>query len=182
MKKRLAMQKLFRLACDECGSELVEFALSAMILMGITVGVIGFALAMYTYHCVSAAAQEGARFAMVRGYTWSEYTAEDCSTSTTNFTMVYNCTASGTDIQNYVKSLATGGINPAGLTIDTTSADIWPGKNPDGTTTGCAPNANSQGCVVKVKVSYTFDFFKLFPLANLSNWTMSATAEGVILE
>ena len=180
MKERVHMRKLLRLACEECGSELVEFAMSAMIVMGFTVGVIGFSLGMYTYHFVSSAAQQGERFAMVRGHTWSKDTTTSCSTSAPpSFTMVYDCTASATDIQNYVQSLATGGITASNLTVSSTN--LWPGQTPDGTTASCSPT-NSQGCLVKVTVSYTFHFDKLFPLAKLSNWSISATSEGAILQ
>jgi len=176
------MQKLFRLAREEGANTLLEFAMTAMILMALTVGVIGFAMAMYTYHFVSSAAQQGARFAMVRGYTWSEYTTENCSTSAPpSFTMPYNCTASATDIQNYVQSLATGGISPSSVTIDGISSNsyIWPGDTPDGTTTPCATNANSQGCLVKVTVKYNFKFF---PSQHLSAFAITATSVGAIQE
>lgn len=179
MKKRSVRQILFRLAGEECGGELLEFALSALILMAVMVGVIGSALAMYTYHFVSSAAQQGTRFAMVRGYTWSKDSPTSCSTSAPpNFTMVYNCTASSTDIQNYVQSLATGGISASGVTINTTNSYVWPGATPDGTTAPCA-TTNSQGCLVKVTVSYTYNFF---PLQRISAWSMSATSEGAILQ
>ncbi len=172
------MQRLFRLGREESGAEVVEFAMCAMILMGIMVGMIGFSLGMYTYHYVSSAAQQGMRFAIVRGHTWSSDESERCSTSAPpNFTMTYNCEARLIDIQNYVQNLATAGINPSNVTVSTSG--VWPGTTPDGGT--CSP-ANSQGCFVKVTVNYTFDFFKLFPLGNLSNWTMSATSQGVILE
>lgn len=171
------MRKLFRLARGTRGSSLVEFAMTASLMMFVTVAVIGFARAMYTYHFLSAAAQQGARFAMVRGHTWSSGETDSCSTSAPpSFTMVYDCEASGTDIQNYVQSLATGGINASSLTVDTTSSDLWPGKTPDGTT--CSPT-NSAGCLVKVKVSYTFTFF---PFEHLSGWSVSATSEGVIVQ
>ena len=180
MKKRVAVRKLFRLASEDWGAELVEFAMSSLLLMTITVSVIGMSMAMYAYHFLSTAAQQGARFAEVHGYTWSEYTTTNCTTSAPpSFTMVYQCTAAAGDIQNYVKSLATAGITPGNVTIDETTSDLWPGKNPDGTTTGCTTSAKSQGCFVKVKVLYTFHFIgfeRLPPLA------MSATAEGVILE
>ncbi len=156
---------------------LVEFAMSALILMGVMVGVIEFALAAYAYHFVSSAAQQGTRFAMVRGHTWSEDEATNCSTSAPpNFTMAYECTASGTDIQNYVQSLATAGISPDNVTINT--SDVWPGKTPDGTTGTCSP-ANSQGCLVKVTVSYSFSFL---PFQHLSALSIGATSEGAILQ
>ena len=179
MGKKDGIQKLFRLAREEGGAELVEFAISALVLIGLMVGMIGFAMAMYTYHFVSSAAQLGSRFAMVRGYTWSKDSTTDCSTSPPpHFTMVYDCTASSTDIQNYVQSLATAGISASNVTINTTSSYIWPGKTPDGTTIPCSP-INSQGCLVKVTVSYTFNFFLL---QHLSAWSISATSEGAILQ
>lgn len=180
MDKKVAARKLFRLASEECGAELVEFAMSSLLLMGITVGVIGMSMAMYTYHFLSTAAQEGVRFAEVHGYTWSEYTTTNCTTSAPpNFTMVYECTASGADIQNYVQSLASAGISASSVTVDTTATDLWPGQNPDGTVTGCTTSAKSQGCLVKVKVSYTFHFIGF---ERLPAFSMSATSEGVILE
>lgn len=179
MKKRVFIQKLLRLAREQCGAELVEFSLCALMLMGLVVGVLGFGLAVYTYHFVSYAADQGERFAAVRGYTWSKSTTTNCSTSAPpSFTMVYDCTASATDIQNYVQSLATGGISPSGLTITTTSSSLWPGQTPAGATTPCSPT-NSQSCLVVVKVSYTFKFFTS---EKLPTWTMHATSEGTILQ
>ena len=35
---------------------------------------------------------------------------------------------------NYVQSLATAGIKPSNVTINTTSSYVWPGKTPDGAT------------------------------------------------
>jgi Flp pilus assembly protein TadG len=178
-KELVDMKILFQLARGESGSSLVEFAMSALMLMGILVGVIEFGLAMYTYHFLSSAAQQGARFAMVRGYTWSENVTTNCSTSAPpNFTMTYDCTAQGSDIQNYVQSLATGGISSSSVTVNTTSSYLWPGTTPDGTTTGCS-TTNSQGCMVKVTVSYSFKFL---PIEKLSTLSLSATSEGVILQ
>jgi Flp pilus assembly protein TadG len=182
MKKRSNMQKLLRLVRGQGGAQMVEFSLSAMILVTVLFGFFDWMLGIYAFHYASYAAQEGARFATVRGYTWSKNTTTDCSTSPPpNFTMVYNCTASPTDIQNYVESLATPGINPLGVTIDKTSSYVWPGVTPDGTTAPCTSpqNGNNQGCMVKVTVSYTFNFL---PLVKTSALTISATSEKVILQ
>lgn len=179
MKETRYMQKLFCLVREEDGAELVEFAVTALLLMMLLVGTMGFAMAMYAYHFVSSAAQQGMRFAIVRGYTWSENKTADCATSSANFAMVFNCTASAADIQNYVQSLATTGINPSNVTINTASSYVWPGDTPDGTT--CSP-VNSQGCLVRVKVSYTFNYFNLYFLRSLPALSMSATSEGVILQ
>ena len=180
MGTRSYMRKLSRLAREEHGDELVEFAITSLVLMALVIGVIGFSLAMYAYHFVSYGAQQGVRFAVVRGYTWSKNEAVNCSTSAPpNFTMAYNCTASATDIQNYVQSLATAGISASSVKVDMTSSYLWPGTTPDGDT--CSP-VNSQGCVVKVTVTYAFNFLKLFDLQGLSALSMSATSEGVILQ
>jgi len=169
------MQKLSRLAREECGIELVEFAITAWLLLLLVFGVFQCGIAMYSYHFTTYAAEQGARFAMVRGDTWSENVATNCSTSAPpSFTMPYSCTASSTDIQNYVQSLATGGINASNITVNSS----WPGENPDNNTTGCS-TANSKGCMVKVTVGYTFDFL---PFLKASALSMSATSEKVIQE
>jgi Flp pilus assembly protein TadG len=174
MKKRADMQKLLRLAREERGSTLVEFAIAGWLLILILLGVFQAAFAMYAYHFTTYAAQQGARFAMVRGQTWSENVTTDCGTSAPpNFTMKYACTALSSDIQNYVQSLATGGINASGVTVNSNN---WPGATPDGAT--CS-TTNSQGCLVKVTVSYTFNFL---PFVSKTALTISATSEKVILQ
>ncbi len=179
MKKRNQLQNLLRLARDESGIELVEFAMTALVLTIVMFAAFEFAFALYIFHFASYAAQEGSRFAMVRGNTWSKNISTDCSTSAPpNFTMPYDCTASITDIQNYVQSLATGGISSSAVSIDTTSSYVWPGTTPDGSTTGCT-TANSQGCLVKVTVKYSFNFM---PFMKLSALPISATSETVILQ
>jgi len=179
-KRRLTLRKLVRLGREENGAELVEFALSSLMLFGLLFAVFNWMVGMYVYHFMSYAAQQGTRFAIVRGHTWSKNTTESCGTSAPpNFTMAYNCTATATDIQNYVQSLAHPWILPSGMTINTSSSYLWPGKNPDGTTTGCSTNANSSGCLVKVTVSYSFSFH---PLMKLTGLQMQATSEKVIVE
>lgn len=175
MGQKVVVTKLLRFARRERGSALVEFAITVMMLMSLTMGAIGFSLAMYSYHFVSTAAQQGVRFAIVRGYIWNK----SCSTSAPpGFTMPYGCTASSSDIQNYVQSLAPVAINQGSVTINTTSSYLWPGQTPSGGTSTCT-TANSQGCLVKVTVNYTFNFFGIQKLSSLS---MSATSEGVILQ
>jgi Flp pilus assembly protein TadG len=174
---RPAMRSLrLRLAREERGSALVEFAMSVMLLMFLLFGVFQGMLAMYIYHYTAWAAQQGARFAIVRGYTWSSLgSTNSCGTSAPpNFAMVYDCTATTTDIQNFVQSL--GAINPKSLTINTTSSYVWPGLTPDGTTAGCT-QPNSKGCLVKVTANYKFNFVPYLPFTGL---TMSATSEKVI--
>ncbi len=157
---------------DECGSELVEFAISAMVLFTILFGIIELSLSMYAYHFVTSAAQAGARYAIVRGADWSLA----CSTSAPpKFTVSYSCNAAASDVSNYVQSLATAGIDPSKITVTTT----WPGTTPDCTKncTACT-TANSQGCIVKVNVSYAFGLvYKIIPGAAM---LFSGTSQKVI--
>lgn len=180
MSNRIHMQNLLRLAREESGVALVEFGVTAIVLMLLLFGVFEFGFGLYTYHFTSYAAQQGTRFAVVRGYTWSKNTTTNCSTSAPpNFTMPYDCTASATDIQNYVQSLASGGINPSSVTINTTSSYVWPGATADGTSTACTAQTNSQGCLVKVTVSYSLS---LLPILKVGSLPITATSEDVILQ
>lgn len=157
---------------DDSGSELVEFALSILILLTLVFGVVDFSRAMYSYHFASYAAQEGSRFAMVRGATWTS----SCSTTAPpNYAQKYGCIAAQSDVQNYVRNLAMAGISPSKLTVTTT----WPGTTPScasGCST-CSPAA-SKGCFVKVKVSYQFSF--MFPLLPKNALSFTSTSMKVI--
>jgi Flp pilus assembly protein TadG len=178
MKREIEMQKWFSLAREEHGSALVEFAVTVPLLIFLLFAVLQGMFAMYVYHYTAWAAQQGARFAMVRGHTASGTIATPCGTSAPpNFTMAFDCEAASGDIQNYVQSL--GAINPSNLTINTSNSYVWPGKNPDGTTTGCTTQSNSKGCLVRVTANYTFDVIPFLPFTALR---MSATSEKVIAQ
>jgi len=180
MKKRIDLQKLLCLAREEGGAELVEFALSSLMLICLMFGVFNWMVGMYVYHFTTFAAQQGTRFAAVRGYTWSKNVASNCLTSAPpSFTMPFDCTASSTDIQNYVKSLATAGINPSSVTINTTTSSVWPGQALDGATVPCTAHPNNPGCVVKITVTYSFNFL---PFMKLTAFPMTASSEKVILQ
>ena len=175
MNRRI-IQKLIRLIREEEATALVEFAMTAVALMGLLFGVLACGFALYAYHFTVYAADQGATFAQLRGNTWSAGVATGCSTSAPpSFSMAYECTVSTTDIQNYVKSLASGAVSTSNLTITPT----WPGTNADGATTGCTTK-NAQGCIVQVQVTYNFSLFP-YP-KSLSNMTFGATAQRVIVQ
>jgi hypothetical protein len=95
---------------------------------------------------------------MVRGNACTTF-ATDCPTST-----------DGSGVTNYLKTVVLPpGINPNSLTVTTT----WPASN-----SGCTGAVNSPGCVVKVKVQYSFKFITPFipPLTSL----MTSTSQMVI--
>lgn len=159
------MKKLQKLRQDEGGELLLEFAISALILMTTVLGAMDCARALYIYHFVSYAAQEGARYAIVRGARWSGTT---CATTTS-----YACDATNTNVSNYVQSIVPPGVIASNLTVNTS----WPGKTVTGSTTGCS-TSNSDGCMVEVQVSYSFSFAMAFMPKPALNF--AATAEQVI--
>lgn len=151
---------------------MVEFAISAIILLTAIFGIVDFSRALYVYHFVSYAAQQGTRYAMVRGAGWS---GTSCTTTST-----LDCDATATDIQNYVQSLAPPGITASNLVVTTT----WPGSAVNSANssqcTGSNP-ANSQGCLVKVKVTYSsFSFLLPFLPHPTNGYSFSATSEITI--
>jgi len=150
------MRRLKSLVCDEDAAEIVEFALAAMIVFILIFGIIQFSLVMYTSSFVATAAQQGTRYAMVHGSLWSS----PCPSASS-----YSCRASATDVQNYILGLTHPGINLTASNITVT----WLTTTATGST--CAQY--SQGCQVKVDVSYTYPlnipFFSAFvPLSSTS--------------
>ena len=174
MTGRSFARRLLRLTREDRGSELVEFAAAALLLLMVVFGILDFCRAMYGYYFVSYAAQEGARYAMVRGSGWSNA----CSTSSPpGFTLTYGCTAASSDVQNYVQNLTMAGLNSSDISVTTS----WPGQTPDCTSncSACSP-ADKQGCLVNVQVNYRFDF--MLPFLPQSALTFSGAAEKVIQE
>ena len=156
--------KRARRTSKQSGATLYEFAAILPILLFIMVGIIDFGRAMYAYHFVANAARQATRWASVRGV--------DCNAFTTA------CPAQGSDVLNYVQSLAPPGIyvnSNKGCTSGTvgcltincptctnSSADfIWPGTTTtNGSSSSCTNSGsspvNAAGCVVQVQVSYTW--------------------------
>jgi Flp pilus assembly protein TadG len=155
---------------EERGSTLVEFAFVFMILMTMILGVIDFSRALYAYHFVSGAARQATRWAAVNGATCEE-----------DSTCPYAAGAGSTDIQNYVKDLATAASidtsgNGCGGSACLTTTATWPG-NADSPPV-CATTQNSPGCTVQVQVSYNFNF--LIPFIHNSPITLSSSSQMVI--
>jgi Flp pilus assembly protein TadG len=174
MNRKRIWRQLARAARDESGSELVEFAAASTLLLMVLFGIFGVCLIAYSDYFVSYAAQEGARYAMVRGNGWSSA----CSTTQPpNFTITFGCTAASSDVQNYVQSLTMPGINQSNITATTT----WPGITPDcSSNCSACTSSNSTGCMVKVVVSYSFGL--MLPFLSKSTATVTGTSEKVIQE
>jgi Flp pilus assembly protein TadG len=159
------IEQIDRLAMDEGGSEIVEFAFSICVWMMGAFLVMYAAFALYAAHFVENAADEAARFAIVRGSSWN---GASCSSN------MLDCTASSTDIQNYVVRTLPPGLSSSNLTVSTT----WPGKTSTGGTCDSQDGLNSPNCVVEVTVGYRFKFPLPFfaqsalPLSSSSSMTI----------
>jgi Flp pilus assembly protein TadG len=157
-------RKTERRALAERGSALVEFALSASILLTMVFGVIDLSLALYSYHFTAEAAREGARYAIVRGSSCATYG---------NFSS--NCpVTTSAQIQTYLRSLSFPGITSTNITVTAT----WPTIG-----SACTPSTspcNNPGNLVRVKVSYTLPL--TIPFVPNRVLTMESTSQMVIAD
>jgi len=151
---------------DERGSEAVEFALAVSIWMAIAFMVMYVSFALYAAHFVANAAEEAARYGSVRGSSWNN---ASCTSNS------LGCTASSTDISNYVKSAVPPGLSATKLTISSS----WPGTMSSGNSCDTADGSNSPNCVVKVTVSYNFSF--PLPFIASSQRLFSSTSQMTIV-
>ena len=136
----------------------MEFALILTVFLTLLFGLLEFGEALYVFHFVSYAAREGTRYAMVRG------------SSCTAFSTACPTKLDGSEVQSYLKTTdVPPGIDTTKMTVTTT----WPGANP-----GCVNPVNSPGCVVKVKVIYTYSY--AIPFISGLTTTMSSTSQIVI--
>ncbi len=142
----------------ERGTALVEFAVVAVVLLTLILGVIDVGRALYAYDFVSDAARRGARFAMVRGTACSGLSG--------------GCPASVSDVQTYLQSNAPG-IDTSALIV--TGACVASGNSgpPPSFTLPCTAPFG-----VSITVHYTFGF--ITPLVPPNSWTMSSTAQMTV--
>lgn len=158
------MKKLRQLVRETRGDSLPEFGISAIVLLMVIFGIMDFSRGLYVYHFVSYAAEEGTRYAVVRG---SQFSGTSCSTQ------AYACDATSTDIQTYVRGLAPPGVTASNITVTTT----WSGKLPNGTAGSCSTTKSVDGCMVQVKVSVPFQFVLSFLPS--SSMTFTSTSQAV---
>ena len=154
---------------QESGSALVEFAVSAILLFTLIFGVLQCSRALYTYHFLGSAAQEAARYAMVRGASWTS----NCSSAAS-----YSCVATSSNVATFVQGIASAGISKSGLGVSTT----WPGQNAAGASClqSSSTPTNTAGCVVTVTVTYSFSFgSSLLPSKALA---LTSTAKETIVQ
>lgn len=133
------MRRLKSLVTGEDGAELIEFAGAATFFLTLIFGVIEFCLVMFGNNFVAMAAQQGTRYAMVRGNDWTSV----CATVTS-----YDCQATTADVQNYILAQPHPGMTLTASNIAVT----WLTTD----STGSACTASARGCRVQVTVSYNY--------------------------
>jgi len=152
---------LNRFLRDNAGSALVEFALSAVLLVMVLFGIIECCFALYINNYVSDAARNAARYAVVRG--------SGCSG-------MPDCGITSAGIQTYLRSTAYPGITPGNLTATATWLSLNPG--PPATWTVCANQCNAPENSVRVQVNYAFTL--AIPFWRSKSITLSSTSQMVI--
>ena len=149
----------------EAASTIVEFSVVSLLLLTLIFAILDCSRALYFDHYVRYSAEEGARYAMVRGSTWK---SAPCTLPTTE-----SCTAASADVLNFVKSITPMG-NDSSLSVNTT----WTGQDPTGVSCSTNNQINSPGCVVQVQVNYNFNF--VFPFLPKGTLVLASTSAMVI--
>ena len=156
-----------RLIHEDHGANLVDFAMCIPVWFLLVSLMLLSSYGFYVAHFVANAATDGARYAMVRGSTWS---GTSCSSTSS-----VECAATSTDISNYVDSIAMPGISSSNLSVSTS----WPGTTSTGDTCDNVNGNDSPNCQVTVQVSYTLSlplpFMGRSAIPLSSSTTMSVT-------
>lgn len=176
-KREFALPRLRRseYASSQRGAVLYEFAWTLFFLLTFMFGIMDFGRAVYAYHFVAYAAHEATRWVSLRG--------SSCKT------FASACPATSADVSAFVVGIVPQGVyynsnataNTAGYLKVTTT---WPGTtgNPPGCDT--TKGTNSPGCVVKIKVQYTYGFsllsLRFFSYFNLTSVNMTSTSQLTI--
>jgi Flp pilus assembly protein TadG len=142
----------------EAGQALIEFALIALFLVLLVVGLLELVLVMHTYNVLADSAKEGVRYAIVHGAS----NTVGCGPA--------SCAAiTGAPGTGVVKTYAQYSLH------DTAAMTVTVDYNPGGNNGATA--CNTSPCLVRVTVSYPYQFFNL-------GWTsirINAAAQGRIV-
>jgi Flp pilus assembly protein TadG len=177
---------------DEEGSSIVEFAVSASILLMVMFGVIQFSWAFYTLNYVSDAARIATRYASVRGpdsCTLDSSADPNCNLNPSMITS--NTDSTKNPILAYLVSMGYPGVDPQNMSVNATwlvasqsagGVTSWPTACPNPTTNLDANGlyCNAVGNAVKVVVTYTFPI--RVPYWKGKTVSVSSTSQMVISE
>jgi len=142
-----------RVRAEDCGSILIEFALSVWTLLLLTFLIFEFCMTVYTYSVLGDAAREGIRYAVVHGTDNSS-----CSGPSTG------CDSTGSAVTAVVNGYAAVSFH------DTSGMTVTPSW-PDGSST---PSS-------RVKVTINYPYIPYLYLPGFNAPTMNVTAEGRIV-
>jgi Flp pilus assembly protein TadG len=163
LRSSAAAARAWRVARQESGAIQIEFAFCAIVLFTIMFGIMAFSLVMYCDLMTSNAARQGARYASVRGNSWSS----DCTAAGNA-----NCIAQQADIQSFAQNVVA--VNSNNLKITTT----W--LSSTGVSCGTDDSCKSPGSQVKVTAKYSYK--AIFPLVPTQNYTMTSTAVMTVIQ
>ena len=137
---------------DERGATLVETAISMMTLLMLIFSVIEASLMVYSFHFVANAAHEATRYAIVRGSSWAA-TCDGTGSAGSGYGSSM-CTASPTDIANYVANRNFAGVNIAASNVCVEYFSSVPSSASATCTASSSPNG--PGDIVQVTITYPF--------------------------
>ena len=161
-----------RVRLNDEGGSVVEMAIASALSLAALFGIIEVCWGLYAYNFVCEAAREGARYAIVRGATYSGTNCTSPGYAT--------CMAQGGntgDIAQFVRNLAYPGITASKLNVGVT----WPGTvvNPNPCPSAAvSPVCNGPGNLVQVTVAYPYPLN--IPFAPKANIWMSSKSQLVI--
>lgn len=166
------LRPLKRFASDEQGQSLVEGAIALMTLLMLIFGVIETSWAIYSDHYVGNVTHEAARFAMVRGGSWSSA----CDGTGTQS----KCIATTNDVANFVANRNFPGINITAGEVCVEYFSSLPSSTSQSCTTSTGTLANAAGDVVQVTITHPFTL--TVPLVPPITWQLSSTSQMVIAQ
>ena len=140
-------------------------------MLGMIMGIMQLSMAMYAYHCISDAARDGTRYAIVRGYDWPN-SCDGTGNAGSGFNQS-GCYATAADIQNYVQNA--GFLNGSNMTVTPKCASSIAGTF---STYSPSSTCNAATDVVQVTVSYPFSFG--IPGFPRYTYQLSSTSQEVI--
>lgn len=152
--------------CEETGNTLLETSLCLSLVLLVILGVMECSLAVYTEHYVEWAASAGARYASVRG---STYSSKPCGAGTSNY-----CETGTSDIQNYIQTTAAPGLKSSNISVTASWSSGTAAMAACDTTQG----NDSPGCIVTVTVTYPFSF--MLPAPFNKSGTLTASRSIII--
>ncbi len=139
---------------EQCGSMLIEFALSVWTLFLLTFLIFEFCMTIYTYSVLGNAAREGVRYAIVHGTDSSSCSGPSSGCGDTT----------GSNISTVVRGFAAVSFHDiSGMTV----TPSWP----DGTSTPAS----------RIKVTINYPYVAYMSLPGFVAPTMQITAEGRIV-